>query len=576
MKPRIHNLSWSELERRYWINLQLNNILANQEYLDTLRSEQRTLCQQRRLIKLEKLRENNERLFRNMCNPANYRKPIFNWVKKNCQVSPIAILKDDEGYFVTDAVVVRNMLTEYWNSIFINVINLPNPPYNHIGDLPGLRNFAQNNNPLLNGNITVHEVIVACKRFKNNGDSGTSDIPVRAIKNFDRGFIDRLVDLFNDWFNNHNYPREGQHSRITLLPKTGKDLTKLQSYRTLSVGCNLCKLYLRILEARIITITENCHLLGETQNGFRPNRRSADNIFILGTVNRVVRKKGWKSFMSFIDLTKAFDRINRDKLWQKMRWFGFPNNLIDAIESTYSHPSATLSFQGIEAENLPMPIGLRQGCVLSPILFAIYMADFSFLLQRMDTGVPLEYINNNFGNNYDNNNVPVSFKVDLCMYADDIVLVSKNQYDLKKQLQILSQFCINNEIQINCDKSFIIPLNRPANDNNRWAVYTNLPPEYHSSIPETNEGKYLGIAVKRGNNLFRNQAGSLKRKITFNKWELLTLLKNLEHRNWYGTIIWGTYGLPSILYGAEAMHHTKTCLNALDIVHNSYFRSVFG
>lgn len=434
-----------------------------------------------------------------MCDPSQFRKPIFNWVKRNCQTSPIAILRDDDGYFITETHTIKIMLTDYWNSIFIHVINLPNPPYNLIGNVPALRNIAANDNIILSGDISALEIKRACKKFKNNGDSGTTDLPVRAIKNLARNYIDRLVMLFNDWYNNDNYPLEGQHSKITLLPKAGKDLTKLQGYRTLSVGCNLCKLYLRVLEARLLTITEQCHILGETQNGFRPNRRSSDNLLILNTVNRLVRKKGWKSFISFIDLTKAFDRINRNKLWEKMRWFVYPNNLINAIQNTYIQPTATLTFQGIETEPLHMPIGLRQGCILSPILFAIYMADFSHLFQRLDTGVPIQYNNNN---NNDNGSAPRIFKIDLCMYADDIAIVSKNQYDLKKQLQLFSQFCINNEIQINCDKSFVIPLNRAANVNTRWKVYSTLPPEYHNGIPEANEGKYLGITVSRGNNLF--------------------------------------------------------------------------
>lgn len=246
-------------------------------------------------------------------------------------------------------------------------------------------------NQCICGDINPAEVIAALKKFKSNGDTGISDLPLLGLKNLPRSYLDRLTPLFNNWWNNLNYPIKGQQSKITLLPKAGKDHTKLQGYRTLSVGCNLCKIYLRILEARLLKITEKSNLLGETQNGFRPGRQGTDNILILNTVNRIVRKKGWKSFFTFIDLTKAFDRINRDKLWEKMRWYGFPDKLIDAIAQTYNRPTAILGFQKIYTEPLEMPVGLRQGCVLSSMLFAIYMADFSFMFNRLDTGVPLQY-----------------------------------------------------------------------------------------------------------------------------------------------------------------------------------------
>lgn len=101
--------------------------------------------------------------------------------------------------------------------------------------------------------------------------------------------------MFNNWFDENNYPRQAECARVTLLPKQGKNLRTLAGYRTLSVGCNLSKLYLRILEQRLLKIPERCGILGEFQNGFRPGRRGADNHFTLYTINKIVKKKAGKA-----------------------------------------------------------------------------------------------------------------------------------------------------------------------------------------------------------------------------------------------------------------------------------------
>lgn len=155
-------------------------------------------------------------------------------------------------------------------------------------------------NAIICGDITIHHLKHCCKKYKNNGDTGTSNFPTEMFKKLPDNVLYKIAKMFNQWWNTIIYPDEGRINKVTLLPKPGKDHNKLSGYRSLSVGCNLCKLYLRVLENRLTTITEKCNLLGEKQNGFRPNRCGTDNLFILNTVNRVVRKKGWKSFLTFI------------------------------------------------------------------------------------------------------------------------------------------------------------------------------------------------------------------------------------------------------------------------------------
>lgn len=486
-------------------------------------------------------------MFDRMIDNNQNRKPLYYWVKQNTEIKHHLCLKDENGYFITETNEIITNLTNFWNNIFINFEVLPlgdqmlNPPIEMFGSV-------QDTAEGYLGPIQSAEIEIAAKRFKNEGDPGTSDIPTKLFKHLSLAARLRLAVLFNDWWDNRNYPAEGELSRVTLLPKQGKQESSLKSYHTLSVGCNLCKLYLRVIEQRLTAITERSGLLGECQNGFRPNRRGTDNLFILYTLNRVIRKKGWKSFFTFIDLTKAFDRVDINKLWEKMALFGYPQRLIDAIADTYRNPRAILNFGEIKTGPLPMPVGRRQGCVLSPGLFAIYISDLSRHINQTQTGVPLEYINNT--------GVLENHKINILLYADDIVLIAKNQYELKRQLITLSQYAVSNKLTISVEKSFIFPINWRANQT-RWPIYTMLDILHRESIAEKDEGCYLGVKIARGNNLFRFHSKNLKSKATFNKWRLLNLTRNLAARGWYGSVIWGTYGAPSILHGTEAMPISK-------------------
>ena len=75
-------------------------------------------------------------------------------------------------------------------------------------------------------------------------------------------------------------------------------------------------------------------------------------------------------YVALLDITKAYDRMDRSILWQKMRRYGFSEKFVKVLEETYRRPLGFIEFQGAETGPREMPVGLKQGCVLSPILFA--------------------------------------------------------------------------------------------------------------------------------------------------------------------------------------------------------------
>ncbi len=84
--------------------------------------------------------------------------------------------------------------------------------------------------------------------------------------------------------------------------------------------------------------------------------------------------------MALLDITKAYDCVNRNILWKVMEQMGDPEKLMSNISASYQNPSMVLQFQDNKSEPFQMTIGLKQGCMMSPILFAIYIAELGHTL----------------------------------------------------------------------------------------------------------------------------------------------------------------------------------------------------
>lgn len=87
------------------------------------------------------------------------------------------------------------------------------------------------------------------------------------------------------------------------------------NYRGITLLCTAYKLYAAVLNERIRTDMERKGIIDDTQAGFRKERSTIDNVYILQhVVKREIKKKGGKVFAFFIDLWAAFDSVNRNKL----------------------------------------------------------------------------------------------------------------------------------------------------------------------------------------------------------------------------------------------------------------------
>ena len=132
-----------------------------------------------------------------------------------------------------------------------------------------------------------------------------------------------------------------------------------------------CKIYAAILNIRLSNWIEENGYLVEEQNGFRRNRSCMEHIYILYSV--INKRKLGKLFIyaSFVDAKKAFDTVNRHCLWYKLYSLVLNGKILNAVKSLYSDVKWAVNVNGHITRFLDVDLGVKQGCRLSPTLFAM-------------------------------------------------------------------------------------------------------------------------------------------------------------------------------------------------------------
>ena len=77
--------------------------------------------------------------------------------------------------------------------------------------------------------------------------------------------------------------------------------------------------------------------------------------------------------MAFVDLRKAYDSVPRDTLWRILHVYGVHTKLIELLMDLHTGTQAAVRMGGVVSEWFDVHGGVRQGCVIAPLLFNIYM-----------------------------------------------------------------------------------------------------------------------------------------------------------------------------------------------------------
>ena len=135
------------------------------------------------------------------------------------------------------------------------------------------------------------------------------------------------------------------------------------------------KVLLKIVANRLGDFCEEAGILPEEQCGFRPQRSTTDMMFVVRRLQELGRTNNTSPEVCFIDLAKAYGSVDRVLLWEVLARFGVPPRMIKVIRMFHDGMRAREQLDdGYFSAWFNVCQGLRQGCVLSPLLFIIFFA----------------------------------------------------------------------------------------------------------------------------------------------------------------------------------------------------------
>ena len=217
---------------------------------------------------------------------------------------------------------------------------------------------------------TDDEISDAIKRLKNApGDSGICPQIWKALAKKEETF-DILRRIITHFWESELTPSEWETGLLKILPKKG-DLSLPENYRGIMLLETAYKIVSIIMKSRLLPIEESIDL--ESQCGFRPQRGCTDAVFSIKIAMKKRREHGLESWILFIDLVKAFDRVPRELLWDILSKFGVPEKLVRVLRALHHRVEVKFSICNI-TKTITCIIGVKQGDILGPVLFLFYIA----------------------------------------------------------------------------------------------------------------------------------------------------------------------------------------------------------
>ena len=178
-------------------------------------------------------------------------------------------------------------------------------------------------------------------------------------------------------------PQELRDAVIITVYKNKGEKSDCSNYRGITLLSIAGKILARILLNRLVPTIAANHL-PESQCGFRSNRGTTDMVFVLCQLQEKCREQNKALYITFVDLTKAFDTVSREGLWQILKRLGCPPKFLNMVMQLHDNQMGQIRVDSDLSEPFPIKNGVKQGCVLAPTLFSIF---FSMMLEQASDGI---------------------------------------------------------------------------------------------------------------------------------------------------------------------------------------------
>ncbi|KAK3555889.1 hypothetical protein QTP86_029801, partial [Hemibagrus guttatus] len=288
----------------------------------------------------------------------------------------------------------------------------------------------------------------------------------------------------------------------------------------------------------------------EEQCGFRPSRGTLDQLYTLHWVLEGSWEFAQPVHMCFVDFEKAFDRVPRGILWEVLWEYGVRGPLLRAVQSLYKQSRSLVRIASCKSDLFLVHVGLRQGCLLSPVLFIVFMDRISRRSQGLE-GV-------RFGDH----------RISSLIFADDVVLLAPSSLDLQHALGRFAAECEAAGMRVSTSKSEAMVL-----DQKKVACTLQVGGEV---LPQVEQFKYFGVLFTSEGRMDReiDRRIGAAAAVMWSMYRSVVVKKELTRK--VKLSIYQSIYVPTLTYGHELWVMTERVRSRIQVAEMSFLHRVAG
>ena len=374
-------------------------------------------------------------------------------------------------------IIDKSKFEFFYEKLFSKYSNEHNDIHNAI--IKEVEEILSGNKDIIDKDFTMKEFKESLSKLNNSKTAGPDRIPAEMIKNSPDNVLNLILALINRIKNTDQYPKLWALGYTTLIHKDGDD-DDPDNYRAITICSAMAKIFALMVKCRLEEVVVKNNIIGDYQIGFKKGSRPADHLFLLKGITDHYSQKRKKVYACFIDYRKAYDNVWRGGLYYKLLKSGISPGIVKIIRSMNINTQQGLKINGTISNLFHSYRGVRQGCVLSPLLFNLFINDIPKIFDKSCRAVTLN-----------------KTELNCLMYADDIVLLSETEDGLRNCLEKLMVYNEKWHLKLNHKKTKTMIFQ--AKYKKKLNIILNGHP-----LEEVKQFKYLGNIITNTGNFKQN------------------------------------------------------------------------
>jgi hypothetical protein len=365
----------------------------------------------------------------------------------------------------------------------------------------------------------VTKAIKLLNARKSDGDKGLMSDHVMLSCDL---FKDLLAQLITSIITHGYQPRDILLGTIVSIPKDNRgNMCQSTNYR----GITLCNALSKVIDIILLHKYAGIFNTSDMQYSFKRQHSTVMCSLVLKEVINYYLNNNSEVYGCFIDASKAFDRVRHDKLFEVLKDRGLPSIIMRMMLDLYQRQSVRTVWQKQFSDSFNTTNGIRQGGVISPVLYCVYV---DILLNALEAdGVGCRIGHHFFG---------------AVGYADDLTLCAPSVSGLRRMLHTCEKFGEHFSVKYNPTKTVCVLFSK-GNKISEPAVYLS-----GSKLCWVKEVKHLGnylncnlsenkeVRVKKGDLIQR--VNSVLASLDCSNINILRKVFNTQCAHFYGAEAW--------------------------------------